>query len=122
MALHWLWKDKCGEATFRQTLGDKSQDFTVSLYQGNAFLIFIYEYEENGQNMYTLYNFFNDEAHAKRCLGLDKNYPEENIFNRGRDRLMKIRLDKSKCTKPQKILDLFIKAFDELDIELYKEA
>ena len=121
MALYWDWKDKCGEATFVRTLPDKEpQEITVNLYQGNAFLIFINEYQEDGKDMYSLWSFFCDEEHAKNCLGLTKG--NENIFLKGYDRLAKIKLDKSKHRKPQKLLDMFIKAFDELEIELYKEG
>ena len=123
MALHWLWKNKCGEAIIRRTIEDKSEEWTVSLYQGNAFLIFINQFkdEETGKDMYSLYTFFADEVHAKRCLGLDKDYSTDNMFLSGWDRLVKIRIDKSKHTKYKKLLDMFIKAFDELEIELYKE-
>ena len=37
MALNWNWKEKCGEAVIQQ--GEK--EWTISLYQGNAFLIVI---------------------------------------------------------------------------------
>ena len=60
MALNWLWKDKCGEATIRFWDGEER---TVNLYEGNAFLIFVNEFEENGRNMYTVWSFFVDEAH-----------------------------------------------------------
>ena len=120
MALNWLWKDKCGEATVRFYDGE---EHTVNLYQGNAFLIFVNEYvdKDTKQNMYNVWSFFVDEAHAKRMLGLEKG--ETNCFaNPNKGQIVKIRLDKSKHSKPQKLLDMFIKAFDELDIELYKET
>ena len=120
MALHWLWENKCGEAVVRFYDGE---EHTVSLYQGNAFLIFVNEYvdKDTKQNMYNVWSFFVDEAHAKRMLGLEKG--EYNSFaNPDKGQIVKIRLDKSKHSKPQKLLDMFIKAFDELEIELYKET
>lgn len=118
MALYWEWKNKCGEATVRFWDGEER---TVNLYQGNAFLIFVYEYEEDGRNMYNLWSFFVDEAHAKRMLGLEKG--TDNCFLDDRHgQLVKLRLDKSKHTKASKLLGLFIKAFDKLEIELYKEV
>lgn len=117
MALNWLWKDKCGEATFRFWDGEER---TVNLYEGNAFLIFVNEYKENDQNMYNVFSFFVDEAHAKRMLGLDKSEGTHNSFNTEREKLVKIRLNKNKC-KAGKIIALLVKAFDDLTIELYKE-
>ena len=70
MSLNWNWSEKCGEAVFEQ----RDKEFTVNLYQGNAYLIFIYEYEEDGNNMYNLFTFWADKGHAKRCLGLEKDY------------------------------------------------
>lgn len=117
MALHWLWKDKCGEATFRFWDGEER---TVSLYEGNAFLIFINEYKENGKDMYNLFTFFADEAHAKNMLGLGKGENAHNTFNTEREKLIKVRLNKKKC-KAGKIISLLVRAFDDLTIELYKE-
>ena len=128
MALHWQWKDKVGEVVLVRTYPDeKSEEFTVSVYQGNAFLIFLYEFvdEDTNKNMYTLFSFFDDEEHAKRCLGLDKEYGDRNIFDNGIDKLVKLRLDKNRFTYKKdfkKVLELFIKAFDELTIEFYKEG
>ena len=127
MALHWQWNEKCGEAILVRTFPNtKPEEFKVNIYQGNAFMIFLYEFvdKDTGKNMYNLFSFFNDEEHAKRCLGLDKEYGEQNIFDNGIDKLVKLRLDKSRFTYKKdfkKVLELFIKAFDELTIEFYKE-
>lgn len=67
MALNWRWDKKVGEATFRNSAG---KTYKTSLYIGNAFLISLYRYKENGEKMYTMHGFFCDETHAKRCLGL----------------------------------------------------
>ena len=87
MSLNWRWDERCGEAVIQQN----GKDWTVSLYQGNAFLIFLYEYQEDGQNMYQLYNFWADKQHMKNCLGLNQ--------------------------KTQAL----VQAFDDLTIELYSE-
>ena len=121
MALYWDWKDKVGEAIFKNREGT---EYTISLYKGNAFLIFINEYketDENGEvhNMYNLHSFFCDEAHAKRCLGLVKG--TDNMFNDDYCRLTKIRLNKARYTCVNKLVSMLIKAFDNLDIEIYTE-
>lgn len=118
MALCWSWEDKCGEAIFKQ--GKK--EFSVNLYQGNAFLIFIYEYEEDGQKMYNLYNFFLSKQHMKNCLGMNKKEGfSKNIFNEGYDRLKLIRINKAKYSYTKELTQALIQAFDEIMIELYNE-
>ena len=121
MALYWEWKDKCGEAIFESTEG---QVYTMSLYKGNAFLIFINEYKEKDSkgvehNMYNLHSFFADEAHAKNCLGLTKGH--DNIFVDGFTTLTKIRINKAKYPYTNKLVSMLVKAFDNLDIIIYKE-
>lgn len=65
MALNWQWSDKMGEVTDERGL-------TANLYRGNAFMIAIHEWEEDGQEKYCLAWFFADKTHMKRCLGLGK--------------------------------------------------
>lgn len=117
MALYWEWKDKVGEAVFFNT--QTNEEYTISLYKGNAFLIFIHEYKEDGKDMYNMFSFFVDEAHAKRMLGLDKD--GENAFNTGFNILKKVRINKDKYPYTKKLVDMLIKAFDEITIELYRE-
>lgn len=119
MALNWKWDEKCGEAIIEQTFGNEVNVYTKNLYEGNAFLIFMNEWEENGKGMYSLYTFFADETHAKRCLGLVKGY--NNIFTDGSDRLLKIKINKAKSDNWKKIVTLFAQAFDNIDIEIYTE-
>lgn len=125
MAVTWNWDSKMGEATFRRQIGDdKYRDINVNLYEGNAFLIFIYEYEEDGRNMYNLQGFFADKAHMKRCLGIDKKDKESygnNIYNKPYDRLTKIRLNKAKSRNYKDIVAAMSEAFDDIDIEIYAE-
>ena len=119
MALNWYWKDKCGEAIFRRKIGEETKDFTVSLYEGNVYLIFIYEYKENGKDMYNLQGFFSDKTHMRRCLGIDKNYSTygDNIYND----LISIRLNKAKSKNYKEIIKAFVEAFDDIEIGVYTE-
>ena len=127
MALQWLWKNKCGEATFRATIDrDKKgyRDYTVNLYEGNAYLIFIHEYKENENDMYNLKGFFADKEHMKRCLGIDKRYKEtygDNSYDRDYDRLIKIRFNKKKSRNYKEIITALVQAFDNIEIEVYTE-
>lgn len=118
MALNWNWKEKCGEAVIQQ--GEK--DWTISLYQGNAFLIFIYEYQENGQNMYQLYNFWADKQHMKNCLGLNrKEGYGGNMFDEAGCKMKKISINKGKFRYTKDLTQALVQAFDDLTIELYSE-
>ena len=64
MALKWDWKDKIGELKIKQ----EEKEFTINVYKGNALAIFIHEFtNEQGQEVYSLYNFFCDKDHFKNC-------------------------------------------------------
>lgn len=117
MSLNWSWNEKCGEAVFEQ----RGKEFAINLYQGNAYLIFLYEFKdkETGNDMYNLWTFWADKVHAKRCLGLEKGY--ENLYNDERDKLKKIRINKAKYSKASELVGLLVKAFDDLVIEIYSE-
>ena len=115
MSLNWQWEDKVGTIDIFNT--DKVVTYT--LYQGNAFLIMLYEYKEEGKDMYTMHNFFADKEHAKNCFGLTKGY--ENMFNTNYYRIKSIRLNKKKYRYTKDLVDMLIKAFDNIKIELYSE-
>ena len=124
MSLNWLWKDKCGEATLVQSIKDRGdKEFTLNLYEGNAFLIFIDEYEQDGRNMYSLWTFWADKIHMKRCLGLDKKWETygKNMYEEGYQRITKIRLNKAKCSHYKDIVTAMAQAFDQIEIEVYTE-
>lgn len=70
MALNWKWKDKIG---YIKVENSDSGKFSINLYDGNALMIAITEWKEEEKDMYSLYSFFCDEEHAKKCLGLMKN-------------------------------------------------
>ena len=110
MALNWKWENKIGEATMDVTGGK----YTLSLYTGNADIIWLYEYEENGEKMYSLYSFWDDETHAKKCLGLTKGY-DNNALG-----MVKFRINKA-FPKALKYVGLVAKAFDDITIEIYTD-
>ena len=122
MALRWDFNEKVGEVTFKKETGDGIKDFVVDLYQGNAYLIMIYEWDEDGDRMYNLQGFFCDKEHMKNCLGLNKRRGyTENIYNKPYDKLTKIRLNKAKYSYTKEVIDAFVQAFDEIEIEIYSE-
>ena len=124
MALHWSWNEKCGEGTFVQTIQEKEREFTVSFYEGNAFLIMLNEFkDDDGTDVYTMYNFFADKDHAKRCLGLAKNSDGEkwNILSAHGTTWKKIRLNKAKSHNWKQLVTMFAQAFDNITIEIYTE-
>ena len=94
MALQWNWKDKMGKLTIRQ----KGKNFNVNIYSGNFLAVFVYEYTDGGNEMYSLYDFFADKKH---CDNIIKNHKrlffddevlsiELNLFYRSAQTLLKI--------------------------------
>lgn len=121
MALTWEWNRKIGEAVFDELyLDDPTKEVTVSLYEGNAFLIFIHKYKDKNtdENMYTLFSFFADKTHMNRCLGLEKG--SENIFLHN-GRLKRISFNKAKSRNYKQIIPALVKAFDDIEIKVYTE-
>ena len=122
MALNWLWNEKCGEATFSDTYNGDNREYTVNLYIGNAYLIFINEYTEDGVDKYSLSDFWLDKSHMKNCLGLNKKEGyTENILNKEYRKLVKIRLNKKKCKHFKDIITALVQAFDDITVEIYSE-
>lgn len=123
MSINWKWDDKIGEAIIRRKIGDETAEYVKTLYEGNAFMIFLNEWTEDGVDKYSLYTFFADEVHAKRCLGITKNCDGvySNMFEDGYDTLVKIRINKKKSRNWKKIVTLFAQAFDNIQIEIYSE-
>lgn len=126
MALHWDWNEKCGEATLVQVVQDgKEHEFKLGLYTGNAFLIMLSQWQEDGKDMWNMFSFWADKAHMKNCLGLNKKEGyTENMYdvNVYRGRITKFRLNKTKCRYIKDIVAALVQAFDNIDIEIYKEA
>ena len=124
MAIQWKWDEKCGEAIIEQEIRGEKKEFVFNLYEGNCELIFLNEYKENGVDKYSLYCFFGDKKHMEICLGLRKDYNGQkttNIFEDGITTFKRLRLNKKKCHKVTEITSAFIKAFDNIVIEIYKE-
>ena len=127
MSLNWLWANKCGEAVRRQRRRNSEEedwvdyDYTFDLYNGNAFLIFIYEYIEDGQKMYQVNDFWTDETHMKRMLGLDKKWPESYGRN-GESDIIKFTFYKDKCRYLKKIVSAITEAFDNIEVEILATA
>lgn len=119
MSVNWLWSEKCGEATMHDIRDDK--DFVVTLYKGNAYLIMLNEWTEDGQEMYSMYSFWADKDHMNSMLGLDKKNAGGNSYNTDYVRMTKIRLNKKKNPYTKQIVDALIKAFDHITIEIYEE-
>lgn len=125
MAVTWNWDEKCGEAIFRQEFkGEEPKDFTVNLYEGNAFLIFIHEYTVDDVEKYNVQGFFLDKNHMKTCLGIDKKDKEtygRNIYNKSYSKITKIRFNKAKCRHYKDLVAAFAEAFNNIEIEVYTE-
>lgn len=63
--VHWEWSRKQGEIEHNGN--------TLDIYDGNCLLVALQRQEQNDDGLWTYYMpplFYNDEAHAKRCLGL----------------------------------------------------
>ena len=116
--LQWNWDNKVGEVE----IFNHDKVVTYKLYEGNAFLIMLYEYEEDGKDMYSMHNFFADETHAKRMLGLDKKWKEtygNNCFDQPNYKMKKIRINKKEYTHTKKLVSMLADAFDDITIEIY---
>ena len=117
MALRWDWKDKCGEAVVRQN----GEEYTVNLYQGNALLIFLYEWEEDDKRMYSLWSFWADREHARALLGLSSKTKTTNSYTAYESQVIKFRLDKSMKDFAY-IISLITRAFENVTIEVYTKG
>ena len=118
MALEWHWNEKVGEAVFDQcSLTDPTKEKIVNLYEGNAFLILVYEHKNAiDEDVYTLAGFFANEIHMNRCLGLEKGY--DNIYA-SNGRLKRISFNKAKSRNYKQIIPALVEAFDDIEIKIY---
>ena len=110
MALQWDFRERSGTLTMTQN----GTEFDINFYEGNAMMIALYEFEEDGQSKYNLQWFFLDETHAKRCLGLVKG--TENMF--GDEPITQMTIYRDHCRNWSKIINLFVKAFPHIQITL----
>jgi hypothetical protein len=122
MAIRWDWNEKCGEAIISQEISGTTREYTLSLYQGNCYLIFMNEWVEDGLEKYSLHSFWADPEHMKACLGISKKSSDKyNMYDDGITKLTKIRLNKKKCRYIKGIVSALIDAFNDIIIELYTE-
>lgn len=70
MSINWNWKDKIGELE----VSGIHRDIILNIYEGNAVMIFLYEYEEDGKELYQMYNFICDVQHLRRCVANGDGY------------------------------------------------
>lgn len=126
--LTWDWNKRIGTLTVKGLFQDKetkeivSRPVDIDLYEGNAYLIGIQEYtdEKTGEDMYTMYTFFSDNIHAKRCLGIDKKDKSSYGDNLYKDKWLKISLSK-KYRYLKEFTGYLVDAFDNLEIEIYTD-
>lgn len=124
MALLWDWNEKCGEATLWEKRNDGTeQEFPLTLYKGNAFLIMLYEFtDDDGTDKYDMVGFFVDKDHAKNCFGLNKKGGHtDNMYEREWQKITRIRLNKSKYPYTKELVQMLSQAFDNITIEIYSE-
>lgn len=94
MAVNWSWKHKVGEIHYYDK--KQKQHFKLNLYTGNMMCCILYEYKEKDEKtnevkeMYNFITWFNDTAHARRCLKKDKDFFKNLLI--GKPKLRKIRL------------------------------
>ncbi len=117
MSLNWHWNEKIGTVD----IFNHDKVITYTLYQGNAFLIMLYEYKEGNEDMWQMHNFLVGKTHAKNCFGLSKGF-KDNIFNHDNYKIQKIRINKSKYSYTKDLVDMLTKAFDNITIELFTET
>lgn len=115
MALTWDYDKKIGECVVYD--GRTDLEYILDLYEGNAFLIALYEYHdtEEDKDKVQLQWFFADEQHAKNCLGITKGH--SSIFDDGY--LVSLHFDNpSKSRYLDKHIKLFLKAYPNLSITI----
>ncbi len=110
MALQWDFNEKAGTVTVRYD----GQEATHNFYEGNALMIVTHEFMENGEERYNMLWFFLGMDHAKNCLGLSKGH--DNMF--GNDGITHLTIYRDHCRNWKNLVDLFVKAFPKIAIEL----
>ena len=115
MALRWSWKEKCGTALAVWYDGDERKTGNLSLYQGNAELIFLWESGES----YTMFSFWADRDHMKNCLGLTKG--NSNIYSDdsgNRVKIIEFTFYKNRIRDLPQIVTAIVKAFPRISINI----
>lgn len=117
MALEWKWSERIGSATLVQKRIDKNNNpmvntFELSLYDGNAYLIMVYEYD----NKYDMFSFWADKVHMNNCLGLVKG--SSNLYEDEDSRITSFELNRTKCKHFKEIVQAISIAFDSIEIKI----
>ena len=111
MAIRWDFKFPAGKVTMED--GN-----TFNWYVGNALMIVLNEWEEDGKEYYSLNWFFADLDHAKNCLGISKGY--KNMFADTNNGIRKMTMSVERCYEWKKFIPILLKAFPDIEITLTK--
>jgi hypothetical protein len=85
-----------------------------NLYRGNALVIAVNEWEQDGRNLYSLAWFAADEKHFKNMLGLSKEFKENSFEDFG---IKELTLN-TRYKETEKIVALLARAKAEVTINL----
>lgn len=122
MALHWNWKEKCGTVLVSWYDGnDERRTGDLSMYQGNAELIFLWENVET----FTMFSFWADREHMKNCLGLTKGNSNIYADDQNGVKFLEFTFYKNRMRDLPQIVTAIVKAFPRISInieEAYDEA
>lgn len=112
--LNWNWNERVGTLEVEEYRKDHTDKNTYYLYQGNALLIVMAEWEEDGAERYTVRDFWTDKEHMKLCLGLVKGH------NNIHDNWRKITFYKDKIRQRDlvTICSALVKAMPSITIEI----
>lgn len=114
MAVTWSWNRKQGEL--------KYDGYTLDLYSGNCLLVALLREKQKPDGSWTYFMppyFFDDDTHAKRCLGLAKGF--DDMFE-GLD--IHLTLYRDMWDKPhlKKVVGLFALRTGKLTVEIIDTA
>ena len=101
--LNWDFGYKAGKATY---LDNEGKQRVYNLYEGNAYLIEVAEWRENGRNLYSV-----------RKFALDKKHLETQIAEGDYAKLVRLTINKDVCRKAYEIAKLFGK-LDGVTVEI----
>ena len=116
MAVIWSYNRKQGELTF-----DNGTTGTIDLYEGNCLLVGLNRLRmtPDGWEYQMPPYFFNDETHAKACLGLTKGY--DDMFE-GHDIHLTLYRNMWSKSDLKKLISLFVQRTGKLTLEILDTA
>lgn len=109
----------CKNVSGTVTMNENGTENTFKWYQGNALMIVVREYEKDGETYHDLMWFFIGKDHARNCLGLAKTgvaKGHSNMF--GENGITKLTINRKYASEWKTIVDLFTKAFPEIEITI----